>query len=154
MPYWCARTEVSRERVAERFLAMAGYEVYCPRIRERGAVRVLFPSYLFIAAAAGWYTARWTVGVVGLIGLEGYEPTRIPDSEIDVIRGREKGGLVVLPRPPGLQRGDRVLVKRGPFADHLALYEGQMPHERVAVLLTLLGSQRRIELPKGDIVPA
>jgi transcription antitermination factor NusG len=142
---------VNRERVAERFLAMAGYQTYCPRIRQRGAVRVLFPSYLFITAAAGWYTARWTVGVVGLIGLEGREPARIADAEIDGIRAREKNGLVVLPRSPGLQRGDRVLVKRGPFSNHLGLYESQMPHERVAVLLALFGAQRRIELPKGDI---
>jgi hypothetical protein len=29
--------------------------------------------------------------VVGLIGFEGRAPTCIPDSEIDAIRGREKG---------------------------------------------------------------
>ena len=130
---------------------MAGYQTYCPRIKERGAVRVLFPGYLFVTAAAGWYTARWTVGVVGLIGLEGCEPARIADAEIGGIRAREKNGLVVLAAAPGLQRGDRVLIKRGPFSDHLGLFEGQMPHERVAVLLTLFGAQRRIELPKGDI---
>ena len=36
-------------------LAMAGYGVYVPKIKERGAIRVLFPNYLFITATTtGW----------------------------------------------------------------------------------------------------
>src|SRR5262249_33626311 len=38
-----------------------------------------------------------------------------------------------------------------PFTGHLALYAGMAPHERVAVLLALLGGQTRVTLPKGDI---
>jgi transcription antitermination factor NusG len=145
---------VNRERVAERFLAMAGYQTYCPRIKERGAVRVLFPGYLFVTAAAGWYTARWTVGVVGLIGLEGCEPSRVGDVVIDAIRKRERNGLVVLPPPPGLRHGDRVRITRGVFAGHLAVFDGMRPHERVAVLLQLLGRVGHVELAKADIVAA
>jgi hypothetical protein len=70
-----------------------------------------------------------------------------------VLRGRERDGFVVLPSAPGLLRGEAVRVTRGPFQDRLGLYEGQAPHERVAILLTWLGSSRRIELPKGDIAP-
>jgi hypothetical protein len=34
---------------------MAGYGVYVPKIKERGAIRVLFPNYLFITATTtGW----------------------------------------------------------------------------------------------------
>jgi transcriptional antiterminator RfaH len=85
--------------------------------------------------------------------LDGDRPAKVPDKVIADLKGRERNGLVELPAPPaGLQRGDRVLVKRGPFADRLGLYAGQAPHERVAVLLTWLGSQRRIELPARDIV--
>src|SRR5262249_36959057 len=49
------------------------------------------------------------------------------------LKGRERNGFVELPAPPpGPQHGDGVLIKRGPFADRLALYDGQAPHERVA----------------------
>jgi hypothetical protein len=41
----------------------------------------------------------------------------------------------------------------GPFREHLALYAGQAAHERVAVLLQLLGGQQRAELPADAVVP-
>jgi hypothetical protein len=50
-----------------------------------------------------------------------------------------------------VSRRDRVRITRGIFAGHLALFDGMRAHERVAVLLSLLG---RVELPKGDIVSA
>jgi hypothetical protein len=43
---------------------------------------------------------------------------------------------------------------RGTLQGHLALYEGMRPHERVDVLLQLLGGQRRMTLPKSDIALA
>jgi hypothetical protein len=152
MPFWCCRTEVNREHIAERFLRMAGYEVYYPRIRERGRARPLFPAYCFITAALQWYRARWSIGVVALLAGASGEPAIVADAIIMDLRNHEdKDGLLRLPQPPGLQRGDRVLIKCGPFVDRLALYDGQAPHERVAVLLTWLGSRRRIEMPKGHI---
>jgi hypothetical protein len=51
---------------------------------------------------------------------------------------------------PGLRRGDPVRIARGIFTGELALYDGMRPHERVGVLLRVLG---RVELPAGDVVP-
>ena len=42
-------------------------------------------------------------------------------------------------------------VTKGAFTGHLALYDGQAPHERVAVLLALLGGRVRVELPEADV---
>jgi hypothetical protein len=64
------------------------------------------------------------------------------------LKGRERDGLVELPPPPSFQRGDPVRIVRGVFTEQLALFEGQRPHERVAVLLHLLG---RVELAKRNI---
>ena len=75
----------------------------------------------------------------------------MPDRIISELRGRERNGLITLPPPPGFHRGDRVRITRGPFAGQLAVFDGMRPHERVAVLLQLLG---RVELPKADIVGA
>jgi transcriptional antiterminator RfaH len=158
--FWaCAQLEANRERLALHCLGLAGYQTYLPRIRSqcttplrKAGTLALFPGYAFVLIELQWHTARWSPGVLRLV-LDGYRPARVPDKVITELRGREKNGLVVLPRASDLQRGDRVLIKRGPFADHLALYAGQTAHERVAVLLMLLGSQRRVELAKGDIAP-
>ena len=40
---------------------------------------------------------------------------------------------------------------QGPFAGQLGLYAGMRPHERVLVLLQLLGGQQRVELAKDAI---
>ena len=48
----------------------------------------------------------------------------------------------------GTKRGDKVQVIHGAFAGHLAVLEGMKPRARVEVLMTLLGTQRRAELPK------
>ena len=151
MPYWCAQTEGNREAVAERFLQMAGYSVYYPRILERSRVRPLFPSYIFIAAALQWHKARWTVGVVRIVAGSGGEPAVIGDHVIDAIRAREKGGLVVLPEPPRLKPGDKVRITTGFLTGALAVYSGMRGADRVAVLLGFLGT---LVLPAANIEPA
>ena len=159
MAYWaCAQTEPMRESAAQHFLGLAGYQVYLPRlrlIRPRRGRKVesrppLFPNYLFVLVTAGWWSARWCPGVVRLL-TAGDAPMPVPDSLIAEIRGRERGGLVELPRREEFKAGERVRVLTGPFAGHLGLYADMRPHERVLVLLALLGGEQRVELSKDAI---
>jgi transcriptional antiterminator RfaH len=158
--YWCcARLESRREGVAQHFLKLAGYEVYIPRIREQRVrrhrrveiVTPLFPGYCFVAIARQWRSARWSIGVMGLI-MNGEHPAKVPDPVIAEIQARERNGAIELPKPPGLKPGDRVKILRGPFETHWAIYAGMRPHERVEVLLSLLGAQQRVTLPRSAIV--
>jgi len=55
--------------------------------------------------------------------LDGLQPARVPDKVIAELKGRERNGLVELPPLPRLKRGDRVLIRRGPFADPFGLYD-------------------------------
>src|SRR6516164_2926043 len=157
--YWCcAQTEPKREAAATHFLGLAGYEVYCPRlrlVRPRRGRKVesrppLFPSYLFVMITAGWWNARWCPGIVKLLA-NGDAPMVVPDGLIEEIKSRERGGLVELPRRDGLRPGEQVRVLQGPFAGHLGLYQGMRPHERVLVLLAVLGGQSRVELAKNAV---
>jgi transcriptional antiterminator RfaH len=159
MGYWaCARLEPHRERLALHCLGLAGYATYLPRIRERRVshgrrieVRPpLFPGYCFFVVEAQWHTARWSVGVIGLI-MDGLRPARVPDAVIHEIRGREVAGLIELAPPPGLRRGAPVRILRGPFTGHLAIYANMKPRERVEILLRLLGGEQRVTLTKKDI---
>ena len=158
MPYWAvAQLQPQRERLALHCLAGAGYTVYLPRLRQHRVspmaagsrtTPALFPGYAFVLIELQWHAARWAPGVTRIV-LDGAAPARVPDAVIAEIRGRERGGLVEL--PPRLKRGDSVKILRGPFQDRLALYDGQAAHERVAVLLAVLGGQRRLALREGDV---
>ena len=159
MSYWaCAQLESNRERLALHCLELGGYSTYLPRIRERRRVNgrqvtvtpPLFPGYAFVLIELQWHAARWCPGVLRLV-LDGAQPAKVPDKVIADLRRRERNGLIELPPPPDFQRGDHVRITRGVFCGQRGLYAGQRPHERVAVLLQLLG---RVELPKGDIVSA
>ena len=133
---------------------------YAPRLRRHRVSRgrkieeqpLLFPSYVFVSVLSQWHAARWAPGVVRLV-MDGEQPAHVPDRVIADIRKREVRGLIELPRPPGLQRGDRVRVVRGPLVDRLGLYHGMGGRDRVLVLLRLLGGERRVVLAAGDVRP-
>lgn len=161
MAYWAAaRFQPKYERLALHFLGLAGYEVYAPRLLARRLVRgrqveitpLLFPGYFFALITLQWHAAHRAPGTLGLV-LNGGGPAHVPDGVIAELRSRERGGLIELPKPKGLRRGDRVRVVRGPFSGQAALYAGQPARERVAVLLMLLGSQQRVSLPRDAIEP-
>jgi transcriptional antiterminator RfaH len=157
MSYWaCAQLEANRERLALHCLSLRGFEVYLPRLRikcttpaRKTSVQApaLFPGYAFVLIELQWHAARWSPGILRLV-LDGDRPARVPDKVIAELKGRERSGLVELPLPPDFKHGDTVRITRGVFTGQLALFEGQRPRERVAVLLQLLG---RVELPNGDI---
>jgi transcriptional antiterminator RfaH len=157
--YWCcAQVEYRRERLASYCLGLAGYEIYEPRLRQqirsrsgRKIVRTppLFPGYLFVWVVSGWWNARWSPGVVRLI-MDGLMPARVPEAIIGEIKSRERRGLIELPKLR-LEPGMRVKVLQGPLQDHIGLLAALRPHERVLVLLQLLGGQQRVELARGAI---
>jgi transcriptional antiterminator RfaH len=159
--YWaCAQLETGRLAVALHHLKLNGFATYTPHILQRRTMPArrleiaapLFPGYTFVAIELQWHAARWCPGIVRII-LDGERPAKVPDKVIADLRKREHNGFVVLPKARGLERCDQVRIKVGPFADHLALFEGMKGSERVIVLLALLGGVQRVELPKGDIRP-
>ena len=164
--YWsCAQVENQRESVAERHLRLAGFETYIPRVKVmRRATRAnghaspvslivpLFPSYAFVRVVERWHAINSTIGVVRVL-TDGEGPARVSDAVMMDLHKREgPDGLVVLPSRGGFQRGDAVRIISGPFRNHLALFEDMRPRERVEILLQLFGSERRLELPRRDIL--
>jgi transcriptional antiterminator RfaH len=157
--YWCAAQLDARHiRLALHCLQLSGFEIYAPRLRQRCLSHgrkierrpLLFVTYVFVAIVDHWWAAHRTPGVIRLV-LDGDRPARVPEAIIAELKQRERNGLIELTKPPRFQLGDPVRVTRGAFAGHLALYDGQAPHERVAVLLALLGGRVRAELPQADV---
>ena len=110
----------------------------------------LFPGYLFLWVVSGWWNARWSPGVVRLI-MDGLVPAVVRDDVIAEIRSRERNGLIELPKPRGLRPGIRVRVISGPLSEQIGMLAALRPHERVLVLLQLLGGQQRVELARSSI---
>jgi transcriptional antiterminator RfaH len=154
--YWtCARTQPNREGFAESELGRRGYEVYSPRIAERVVrrgtkivvIKSLFTNYLFLQVEVQFYSAMNCPGVVTLL-LDGERPAKVPPKVIADLKGQERNGLVQLPRKPLFRPGDAVKVTRGVFIGLRGLYQDQRAHERVAILLAVLG---KVELSAADI---
>ena len=161
MAYWsAARYTLTQERLALHFLGLAGFEVYLPRLREQRIVRgrkvdvtpPLFPGYVFVAIELQWHAAHRAPGTLGLV-MNGGGPAHVPDSVIAELRSRERNGLIELTKPRGPRVGSRVKVTVGPFAGQLGIFAGMQPHQRVEVLLTLLGGQQRVSLSREAIEP-
>jgi transcriptional antiterminator RfaH len=157
MAYWAAcRLQANRTALALHFLNVQGYEVYCPRLRElrvRRGRRVevllpLFPGYTFVRVMTGWWQARWAPGTCGL----GWTvPHRLRSPTLLLRRSGRVSAKVRSSSHPRIRPGDRVRVLRGPFRDRLAIYAGMSGRDRVAVLLRLLGGERRLLLHRCDV---
>lgn len=65
---------------------------------------------------------------------------------------RQDGLVTLAPRLNGCRwrRGDRLRIVAGAFEGHSALFEGEMAHERIRVLLDFMGATRPIDLPVSD----
>jgi transcriptional antiterminator RfaH len=147
-----------RAALALNYLALKRFEIYYPRMRIQRSVghrlvqriEPLFRGYSFIRLFEQWHEAHYAPGVLRMI-LDGERPAKVPDRVVDLIRSQEVRGMVVLPKPQELKRGDKVRITHGPFNAHLAIYEGMRGQQRVEVLLTFLGAQQRITLSRKDI---
>jgi len=158
MAFWAvAQTESQRENVAASFLRQARFQIYLPKILERVGARQrvtpLFPGYLFVEIIDRWYEIRWTVGVLRLLLIDG-QPAHVTESIMVNIRKQEgRDGLIRLPKPRGLQRGDQVRVLRGSFAGRIGVFEGLSGSQRSKILLAWLGCQVPVFLPTADVKP-
>jgi transcriptional antiterminator RfaH len=151
--WWVVQTEANFEHVARLLLMRLGLTTYSPRIKIRGRIAQLFPSYIFVCVADRWYPILWTNHVVRLL-MAGDQPATVKGEIVTHIRKREVGGFVKLPLPNRrLKPGQKVRVTNGAFQGQIGLYEGMSGRDREKVLLELLGQIVPVELPGKDIAP-
>jgi hypothetical protein len=84
--------------------------------------------------------------------MRGESPDIVPPGVIEQLRRRQDlDGFIELPKR---QRGDRIRIRRGPFAGHEGLVAGMSAHERIRVLLGVLGGQSTVIVAERDVVDA
>jgi transcriptional antiterminator RfaH len=151
--WWVVQTEAQREHVARLLLMRLGFTTYAPRIKVRGRIAWLFPTYLFVGATERFYPILWTNGVIRLL-MAGDRPARLTSSVITAIHNRERDGFVKLPAPQRrLKPGQKVRIISGSFQGQIGLWQGMSGRDRERVLLDLLGQAVPVELPAKDITP-
>lgn len=164
-PRWyVVQTQVNCEVKAAQNLQRQGYQIYLPRYLRRRrharkvdfAAKPLFPRYMFVAidmATQRWRAIQSTFGVSRLV-CNGDDPALVPDGVVSTLRAREdEKGFVKLDAKPAFAPGDRVRVLAGAFMDSAGLFSGLADHDRVAILLDMLGRKVRVLLD-ADMVAA
>jgi transcriptional antiterminator RfaH len=162
--WYVVQTQVNGEIKAGQNLVRQGYEIYLPRYlkRRRHARKVdfvakpLFPRYLFVAvdvATQRWRSIQSTIGVSHLIS-NGDDPATVSAGVVRALKGREDTkGFIQMDSKPAFAPGDRVRVLAGAFMDNAGLFNGLADHDRVSILLDMLGRKVRVLLD-ADMVAA
>lgn len=162
--WYVVQTRVNGERKAAQNLLQQSYQIYLPLYlkRRRHARKVdfvakpLFPRYMFVAIdmeTQRWRAIQSTHGVSRLV-CNGEEAAVVPDGVLGALKAREdERGFVTLGSRPGFAPGDKVRVLAGAFMNSAGLFDGMGDHDRVAILLDLLGRKVRVHLD-ADLVAA
>lgn len=132
-----------------------GIETYLPELKsqqisKQGKKEPLFPCYLFVKIdldKVGISHLQWTPGLRRILTFDA-RPTPVPESVIRLIQHKLAEMETSGKRPKhSFHPGDMVRITEGPMQDLLAVFEGPTtPGERVHVLLTFLGTVRRLRV--------
>lgn len=161
--WYALRSKPRKEEIVWRQVRSQGFDAFYPRLRVNPVnprarkFRPYFPGYMFVYADlddVGISVFQWMPHSMGLVSFGG-EPANVPENLIHALRKRvdeiaAAGGEVF----DGLHTGDAVSISDGPFKGFEAIFDTRLSgSERVRVLLSLLGSQRRVplELSAGHI---
>lgn len=157
MAWIVAMTKPNSEQIAAVNLTRQSFENYYPKFLETkpnklSIIKPLFPRYIFIFVRDVWYSIRGTRGISYVLnGDDG--PQVIPTNIINNLKGNEdRNGLVRLTPKPKFIEGQSVKAIEGPFVGHAMVYEGMAPHDRVNVLISMLGREVRTEIEDRVLV--
>jgi transcriptional antiterminator RfaH len=162
-PWFAAQLRPQGERIVLAHLRRQGFEAALPRryvdrrvgSRFRRVIEPIFPGYVFVTfdpEDPASRAIRSTRGIARLIGNE-RGPSALPTGFVEALMARcDHEGLVVPDEV--LPEGSDVRVLAGPFAGLLGKILRSAAGDRVAVLLTLLASERSVLMPRGQLVRA
>jgi transcriptional antiterminator RfaH len=152
--WFVVRSKPRKEQLAVDGLARRGVTGYCPWILEpvgwtnEWATVPLFPGYLFVEIRLedSYHTVLWTPGVKNFVAF-GSVPVPV---QPDVVRFlQDEGGEDGVIRPVSkLRSGQRVRIRRGPFAGLVGIIERPCPERgRIRVLMDFLRQGTVVDVP-------
>lgn len=162
MPWSVVQTKSNAAGIVCTNLTRQGFDYYNPKVKERIKLKQgltwrtvqMFSNYVFVEIFDRWRAVKSTTGVCQLLMSESEKPAIVPDNFIATLKAREdKDGLIILNKSK-FAMSQRVQIKSGPFAYESGLFDGARDRDRVFVLLSLLGSKRRVEVQEDNLVAA
>lgn len=142
--WYAIYTKAGKEDSVTSLLRNAGIDVLnaklkSSRFRRNRLVEViepLFPCYIFADFEKEKYAhmITYTRGVRYIVGKQ--NPIIVSDEIVSAIKENMEQDDIFIPRPQKFCRGDRVLIKDGPFKNFNGLFERELRGpERVMILL-------------------
>ena len=154
---WLVATYKTNEvRIVESNLLNQKFDYYLPKITTKKInsnpkVEVLFPGYIFVNASLENYSAlKYTKGIKNIIKF-GDNISCISDEEIEAMQMAEEVSKID-PVVSQIQIGQDVMIAKGSLAGSIVKVCSLPSKERVGVLLSFLGSVRRVTIPEKDLI--
>lgn len=147
-------------RLAERNLHRQGFETFLPmqKITHRKAsrfvsdVKPFFPGYMFVnlnSDLSPWRTINSTIGISRIVSFGG-KPTPLPPQLISGMMLRCDASGTLLPSK-SFNKGDHVEMLTGPFANFIAMVDTIDPHQRIWVLMEIMGHKTRMRVSSDQL---
>ena len=152
--WYAIYTKPGKEDSVAFLLKNIGISVLNPKLKSRKykknkpveVVETLFPCYLFAQFDKERYAhlIAYTRGVRYIVGKK--DPVKVHEEVIDAIKqGMEEEGVIVV-KPLRFERGNRVLVKDGPFKDFYGIFEREIKGpERAMIFLNTLNYKLELD---------
>ena len=134
---------------------LKGFECFLPKIRNRKKkLEPLFPRYLFVLMNSNnWRMLLSTIGIADVIK-SGNTPLTMSENVLDTVRTRCDAEGVYLYPASRFKPNQKVLLKTGPFMGSVGFFHMMSKKDRAIVLLSMLGTEARVEVLEDDLAAA
>ena len=154
---WLVASYKSNEvKRLERNLLNQNFNYYLPKITTRKInsnpkEEILFPGYIFVNTSLENYPAlKYTMGIKNIIKF-GNNISCISSEEIEAMQMTEKTSKID-PVASQIQIGQDAIIAEGSLAGSIVKVCSLPSKRRVDILLSFLGSIRRVSIPEKDLI--
>jgi transcription elongation factor/antiterminator RfaH len=159
--WYVVNTKPRNEDRAATNLGNAGIEVLAPKLKLRKykdgkfiqTVEPMFPSYIFVRfhPVDDFRMVKYARGVKTIVNFGGHI-VPLQEEMIDFIKARLDNGVASIEKPK-ISKGERILIKNGPFKGFSGIFESELDgKERVAILLDGVNYCAKMEIDRDLIV--
>jgi len=152
--WYLIKTKSRQEHVAIKNLENQDYSTYCPTVTIKNKHIVLFPGYLFIyldKEKENWSPIRSTKGVSNFVRF-GLNFAQVPDTVIKFLKSNEHIHKEKFNNLKSFKLGDKIQITDGVFKNCVAIFNSSKPHERVVLLMNILGQQQSITIKQESVI--
>tara|TARA_B100000575_G_scaffold15995_1_gene11274 strand:- start:861 stop:1340 length:480 start_codon:yes stop_codon:yes gene_type:complete len=154
---WLVATyKINEARRVESNLLNQKFDYFLPKmttkkINCKPKEEMLFPGYIFVNTNFENYSAlKYTKGITNIIRF-GDNISCISDEEIEAMQMADEASKIN-PVASQIQIGQEIMIAKGSLKGNIVKVCSLPSKERVNVLLTFLGSKRRVAIPEKDLL--